>query len=147
MKYLTDSGYSAHLEKESDTVPYPEIWINLFDDTIVKVHVKSEVIPVETRLVQGKEMHFIHFFVAFDKVIEENLHLDAAGLCAILNKVTPLGAFGFSNPDKLFTFSYMYPLSEIDHSALDVIFSLIHYSTNLFLPTLLEFNGLNKLIS
>lgn len=145
MNYLNRSGFSAHLEPANETFDFPEIWINLKDDIILKLHTKSEVIPTQTALVQGSPIHFFHFFIAFDRVMEESLFGEATRLCAILNKVTPLGAFGFSEPDRLFTFSYTFPTSKLDNAAMDVIMSLILYSVELYQPTLLEFKGLNFL--
>ena len=145
MTYLNDSGYSAHLEKPSETFNFPEIWVNLTDQIILKVHISSENIPQEHALVSGAPIHFIQFFIAFDHTIDEALFADAARLCALLNKVIPVGALGFSEADRLFTFKYIYPTKELESSALDVIYSCIHHTVELYTPTISNFTGINSL--
>ncbi len=146
MTYLNDSGYSAHLQLPNDTFDFSEIWINLNENIILKVHCKGEIIPSEDSLVNGSMFYFFHFFVAFDRVVEKELFGDAARVCTLLNKVIPLGAFGFSEADQLFTYSYIYPVKELDANILDIIFSSILYSVELYTPTLLEFSGMNSLL-
>lgn len=147
MKYLVDSGYEAHFEPPSETFNFGEIWINLTGEIILKVFIKTEQIPTETSLVQGSPLHFVHFFIALDHQVEKSLFSDAARYVALLNKVIPIGAFGFSEADRAFVFKYAFPTKEVDPTQLDVIISLIHYAIDLYAPTLKNFNGIDSFLS
>lgn len=133
LSHLLESGYKARLEPPSEAMPFAQILLSLTTH-ILQIRDYQFEIPSSKAPITGTSTSFFHFFLAFPHLIPKNKTSDAARLACLINKVSPLPGFGFSEADLCMTFHYVYPTTTFDPVEFDTLIAFIVYIFEVYAP-------------